>query len=55
MLQIFYDKRERDSGEYEIPFYTDTSRGTLLSMLPVKADGNVERKIIASAAIMLKD
>ena len=55
VLQIFYDKKEKDAGEYEIPFYTDPNRGTLLSMLPVKVQGSMERKIIASAAIMLKD
>lgn len=37
-----------------IPFYTDNTRSILLSSLPVKTDGDTNRKVIAGAAIMLK-
>ena len=55
VLYVFYNQKPKDSEEYEIPFYTDFSRATLLSMLPVKSEGSISKKIIASAAIMLKD
>ena len=38
-----------------IPFYTDSSRSVLLSLLPMKAEGGVAKKIIAGAAIILKN
>jgi len=38
-----------------IPFYTDLSRTNLLAMLPIQSNGNTNKKILASAALTLKD
>lgn len=54
MLYVYYTQAEKSEDLYTIPFYTDNSRGSLLALLPIKAEGGVSKKIIAGAAFMIK-
>lgn len=54
VLYVYYTQQERSEAVYTIPFYSDNSRGNLLAMLPIKAEGGPSKKIIAGAALMIK-
>ena len=55
MFFIYFDQKVSSSGEYSLPFYTDMTRSTLLSMIPVRSEGSSEKLVLASAALLLKD
>jgi hypothetical protein len=52
---VYYNEKESGQSDYYLPFYTDITRGTLLSMLPMAFNGSREKLVLASAAILLKD
>ena len=55
VFYIFFNQKESSQSEYSLPFYTDMSRATLLSMMPVLCEGNKDKLVLASAALLLKD
>jgi hypothetical protein len=55
VLYVYYNEKETSQGDYFLPFYTDTTRSTLLSMLPLACSGSSQKLVLASAALLLKD
>jgi hypothetical protein len=55
VLYVYYNEEEAGRGDFFIPFYTDTTRSTLLSNLPLACSGNSQKLVLASAALLLKD
>jgi hypothetical protein len=55
VLYVYYNEKEPGQGDFFIPFYTDTTRSTLLSNLPLACSGNSQKLVLASAALLLKD
>ena len=52
-LFIYYTAQK--DQDFTIPFYIDSNRSTLLSLLPMKVEGGVAKKIMAGAAVVLKN
>jgi hypothetical protein len=55
IFYIYYNENPDNKDDFMIPFYTDLSRSNLLALLPIQANGNQNKKILASAALTLKD
>jgi hypothetical protein len=55
VFYVSFNEKEAGSSEYLLPFYTDMTRGTLLSMLPVAFAGSSDKLVLGSAALLLKD
>lgn len=40
VFYVYFNEKDAGGSEYLLPFYTDMSRATLLSMLPVPLSGS---------------
>jgi hypothetical protein len=55
VFYIFFEEKGSSEQDFQLPFYTDMSRSTLLAMVPVRCSGNHQKLVLASAALLLKD